>query len=64
MTTYRVTLPVLLTPEELTDYLGISLRTIEGWRTTKKGPPFDRLGKHVRYPADKFEIGLSQRESP
>ena len=57
----RTALPVLLTPEEVADYLNISPRTIEGWRLSKKGPRFVRMGKHVRYRADHLEQWLSQR---
>lgn len=54
-------LPDLLTPEELADYLKISLRTIEGWRLSKKGPPHVPMGKHVRYRADHLAQWLNQQ---
>jgi len=47
-------LPVLLNTDDLAAYLEIPARTIEGWRRTADGPPFVRLGKHVRYPQDEF----------
>lgn len=30
-------------------YLGVPPRTLEYWRYTKKGPPWTRVGRHVRY---------------
>lgn len=54
------TLPHLLTPEDLADYLNVPLRTIEGWHCRQKGPSFFRFGKHVRYPEDRVELWLGQ----
>lgn len=30
-------------------HLGISARTVEGWRLRREGPPFARLGGSIRY---------------
>lgn len=38
-----------LTTDELADRLGISKRTIEGWRRTGEGPQFLPLLKGIRY---------------
>jgi hypothetical protein len=44
------------TPEELSEYLGIPLRTLTQWRWITKntgvqrGPRYVRMGHHVRYP--------------
>lgn len=42
----------LQTPQELADELGVTVRTLEGWRYRKKGPGWIRLGGNgpVRYP--------------
>ncbi|NYF16034.1 excisionase family DNA binding protein [Microbacterium sp. AK009] len=61
MDSSRTSLPVLLTPEDLADYLNVSLRTIEGWRLSRKGPAYVRMGKHVRYRADRVESWLGER---
>lgn len=43
----------LLTTEQLADFLGMSVRTIEDWRFDRKGPPYVRLGpRTVRYRSD------------
>jgi len=38
-----------LTTDELAERLGISRRTIEGWRRTGEGPKFLPLVKGIRY---------------
>jgi hypothetical protein len=39
----------LWTPEDLSVYLGIPEKTLRDWRLKNYGPPWHRLGKHVRY---------------
>ena len=41
--------PLIMTGEQVAELLQVSPRTIEEWRQTKSGPPFRRMGKHVRY---------------
>lgn len=42
--------PRLLTPREAADQLGVSFRTLEGWRQRGAGPVFVRLStKRIRY---------------
>ncbi|MFV0405804.1 MAG: helix-turn-helix domain-containing protein [Propioniciclava sp.] len=38
----------ILTPEQVAEILQVSLRTIEEWRRTRNGPPWRRMGRHVR----------------
>jgi hypothetical protein len=45
-------LPRILTQTEVGKLLQISPRTLEDWRLTKSGPPYRKLGKHVRYELD------------
>lgn len=47
-----LTMPRLITPEQLADYLGQSLRTLEGWRKRGDGPRYVELPKGVRYRED------------
>jgi excisionase family DNA binding protein len=43
----------LLTPAETAEKLRVSMRTLEYWRFSGRGPAFIRVGKRVRYrPAD------------
>ncbi|WP_246846541.1 helix-turn-helix domain-containing protein [Humibacter ginsenosidimutans] len=39
----------IMTPEQVADLLHIPPRTIEEWRRTRSGPPWRRVGRHVRY---------------
>jgi excisionase family DNA binding protein len=42
----------LMTPADLSEYLGVPLGTLANWRYQHRGPAFVRLGRHVRYRAD------------
>lgn len=42
-------LPVILTQDELAALLKVPPRTLEDWRLTCSGPPYRRIGRHVRY---------------
>lgn len=39
----------ILTGQDVAELLKVSPRTIEEWRQTHHGPPWRRVGKHVRY---------------
>ena len=43
------TIPTLLTPTEVADVLGVSIRTLERWRFEGRPPRFHRVGRAVRY---------------
>jgi hypothetical protein len=38
-----------LTQHELAELLRLPERTLEDWRLTHMGPPYLKLGRHVRY---------------
>lgn len=62
MNSTTTTLPVLLKSEDVAEYLGVSTRTVEHWRLeAPDGPPYFRIGKHVRYRADLLEQWILQR---
>lgn len=44
----------LYTPEEVSQFTGLSLETLAQWRCRKKGLPYLKLGRCVRY--DKREV--------
>lgn len=39
----------IITGEQLASLLHVSPRTVEEWRRTRTGPPWRRMGRHVRY---------------
>lgn len=41
--------PLIMTGEQVAELLQVSPRTIEEWRQANSGPPFRRVGRHVRY---------------
>ena len=41
----------LLTPEQVSAYLGVPLGTLANWRYQGRGPTYLRVGRHVRYRA-------------
>lgn len=54
----------LLTTEELAGFLGVSVRTIEDWRSDRKGPPHVTLGpRTVRYRSDDVLKWLARDET-
>lgn len=38
-----------LSPAELADREGVSVETVYAWNKSGSGPPYMRIGKHVRY---------------
>ena len=53
------TTPTFLTPQQVSESLQISIRTLEDWRLRGYGPPFLPVGKHVRYPLAGFEAWVA-----
>lgn len=39
----------LLRPRELSELLGVPVGTLANWRSARTGPPFVKIGRHVRY---------------
>lgn len=39
----------IITGEQVAALLQVSPRTVEEWRRTRTGPPWRRMGRHVRY---------------
>lgn len=44
--------PAFFTQAEVARLLGVPERTLEGWRLTRSGPPWLKLGWHVKYDRD------------
>lgn len=40
----------LMTPAEMREALQLSDSTLAQWRWMRKGPPWVKVGRHVRYP--------------
>ncbi|CUS43540.1 hypothetical protein MGWOODY_Smn3474 [hydrothermal vent metagenome] len=49
-----------LTPEQAAYYLGLSVRTLQGYRSDGSGPRYRRHSRHVRYHIDDLDA-WSQR---
>ena len=49
----------LLTPAEAAEVLGVPPRTLADWRHRGTGPPWLRVGRHARYPADDFDAWVA-----
>jgi excisionase family DNA binding protein len=43
------TLTELLTPEEVSELTGLALDTLAQWRSQKRGIPYLKIGRAVRY---------------
>jgi len=48
----------LWTPDELSRFLSIPEKTLREWRSKGYGPPWRKLGKHVRYEPDRVREWL------
>lgn len=54
----------LMSTEDLADFLGVSVRTVEDWRSDRKGPPHVRIGpRTVRYRSDEVLFWLSRHDN-
>jgi hypothetical protein len=41
--------PPILNPNEVAELLQVPVRTLEQWRYRKVGPPYRKIGRHIRY---------------
>jgi DNA-binding transcriptional regulator YiaG len=44
-----ISMDKLMNQDEVAEYLGVSVKTLEAWRCRKKGPSFIKLGRLARY---------------
>ena len=44
--------PEWLTEQQVSELIGVSVSTLQGWRVHEKGPPFKKVGRMVRYPRE------------
>ena len=52
----------LMTPEEVAEYLGLEVETLNVWRCTKRyNLPYTKIGRLVRYRADDVEAFVTSR---
>ncbi len=45
----------LLTPKEVSEWLGVNVQGLADWRYRNIGPAFTRIGRSVRYERDQVE---------
>jgi hypothetical protein len=56
--------PTFLMQREVAELLRLPERTLEDWRLTSQGPPYLKLGRHVRYDlTDVIDWAREQRHS-
>ena len=49
----QITLPDLLTPDQVAAITGLSKETLAQWRSQRRGIPYLKIGRAIRYdPAD------------
>ncbi len=51
----------LLTPEDVSEVLGIPAKTLANWRSQRIGPLPLRIGAHVRYRAADLAVWIEQQ---
>lgn len=54
----------LMTPEDLADYLGISLHCVYAWSSRGGGPRVVRVGARLRYRPEDVEAWLDRTTDP
>ncbi|TQM65344.1 helix-turn-helix domain-containing protein [Klugiella xanthotipulae] len=53
--------PTFFTQAEVAELLRVPVRTVEDWRQTRVGPPYVKLGRHVRYDRDELFTWIKGR---
>lgn len=51
----------LWTIDEVSEYLGVPVKTLYAWRLKKAGPVAVRIGKHLRYDPDEVVEWVKSR---
>jgi len=51
-----------LTEIEVAEWLGLSVRTLQGWRVQGKGPAHGKLGRSVRYSPTAIQMWLCAQQ--
>lgn len=46
-------------PEDLAAFLQLPEKTLRKWRSEDKGPPWRKIGRHVRYDQDQVRAWLA-----
>jgi hypothetical protein len=54
----------LLTPAEVAGLLGVPVNSLKMWRYRRTGPPWLKLGRHIRYSRRDVEHWLVRQASP
>ncbi len=52
-----------LSPKELAQHLGVSLKTLERMRKDGSGPPFRTVSKQIRYSIVSLDIWFAEKET-
>ncbi|WP_199433864.1 helix-turn-helix transcriptional regulator [Qaidamihabitans albus] len=47
--------------EEVSDYLGIPVKTLYQWKWRGEGPPVRKIGRHLRYDPDAVRRWVADR---
>ncbi len=51
----------LLAPADVADILGVPINSLKMWRYRRTGPPWLKLGRHVRYRREELERWLDDQ---
>lgn len=46
---------MFITENDAAEFLGLTVRTIRKWRGAKKGPPYSKIGRSVRYSREELK---------
>lgn len=54
----------LMSPDEVAEYLNISIDTIYAWRYRLSGPPCMKVGRHLRFHKAEVDAWLAKQYGP
>jgi predicted DNA-binding transcriptional regulator AlpA len=54
----------LLTPEQLAQEMGVTVRTVQRWHFQRQGPPRVVIGRQIYYRIESVKAWLAAREEP
>ena len=52
-----------MSPQDLANWLGVPVKSVYVWNSTRTGPQSTKIGKHVRYSRQSVAAWLAAQES-
>jgi excisionase family DNA binding protein len=59
---FRIDMMEIYSVKEACSYLKVSIHTLNKWRSEKKGPPYIKMGRYVKYNRESLDRFLKNHE--